>query len=67
MREIREVADILFGASFTVAVSVALGALLVARLRLTLYRWEAALIEFVAGAGCLGFLIAILCTLHIAR
>ncbi len=63
----REVADILFGALFTVAVSVALGALLVARLRLTLYRWEAALIEFVAGAGCLSFLTAILCTLHIAR
>src|SRR5450759_3095427 len=67
MREIREVADILFGAAFTVAVSVALGALLVVRLRLTLYRWEAELIEFVAGAGCLSFLIAILCTLHIAR
>ena len=63
----REVANILFGAAFTVAVSVALGALLVARLRLTLFRWEAALIEFVAGAGCLSFLIAILCTLHIAR
>src|SRR5450759_3475868 len=67
MREIREVADILFGAAFTVAVSVALGALLLARLRLTLYRWEAALIQFVAGAGCLSFLTAILCTLHIAR
>src|ERR1035437_215194 len=63
----REVANILFGAAFTVAVSVALGALLVVRLRLTLYRWEAELIEFVAGAGCLSFLIAILCTLHIAR
>jgi hypothetical protein len=67
MREIREVADILFGAAFTVAVSVALGALLLARLRLTLYRWEATLIEFVAGAGCLSFFIAILCTLHMAR
>ena len=63
----REVADILFGAAFTVAVSVALGALLIARLRLTFYRWEAALIEFVAGAGCLSFLIAILCVLHVAR
>ena len=63
----REVADILFGAAFTVAVSVALGALLVARLRLALYRWEAALFEFVAGAGCLSFLTAILCTLHLAR
>src|SRR5664279_6321173 len=63
----REVANILFGAAFTVSVSVALGALLVARLRLTLYRWEAALIQFVVGAGCLSFLTAILCTMHIAR
>jgi hypothetical protein len=63
----REVANILFGAAFTVAVSVALGALLLARLRLTLYRWEASLFQFVAGAGCLSFLTAILCTLHIAR
>src|ERR1039457_3435501 len=63
----REVANILFGAAFTVAVSVALGALLLARLRLTLYRWEAALFQFVAGAGCLSFLTAILCALHIAR
>src|ERR1035438_9074280 len=63
----REVANILFGAAFTVAVSVALGALLLARLRLTLYRWEAALFQFVAGAGCLSFLTAILCTMQIAR
>ena len=63
----REVADILFGAAFTVAVSVALGALLVGRLRIPLYRWEAVLIEFLAGAGCLSFLTAILCTLHLAR
>src|ERR1035437_4890877 len=63
----REVANILFGAAFTVAVPLALGTHVVVRLRLTLYRWEAALIEFVAGAGCLSFLIAILCTLHIAR
>ena len=63
----REVANILFGAAFTVAVSVALGALLVARLRLALYRWEATLLQFVSGAGCLGSITAILCTLHIAR
>ncbi len=54
----REVADILFGAAFTVAVSLALGSLLLARLRLAFYRWEAALFEFVAGAGCLSFLTA---------
>ncbi len=63
----REVADILFGAAFTIAVSMSLGALLVARLRLTFHRWEAALIEFVAGSGCLSFLIAVLCAMHIAR
>src|ERR1019366_8366880 len=44
-----------------------LGAILLARLRLTLYRWEAALFQFVPGAGCLSFLTAILCTMHIAR
>src|SRR5689334_4498974 len=63
----REVADILFGAAFTVAVSIALGSLLLARLRLTFYRWEATLFEFVAGAGCLSFLTALLCVLNIAR
>src|ERR1039458_158992 len=63
----RDVANILFGAAFTAAVSVALGALLLARLRLTLYRWEAPLFQIVAGAGCLSFLTAILCPLHIAR
>jgi hypothetical protein len=63
----REVANILFGATFTVALSVALGALVLARLRLALHRWEATLFQFVVGAGCLSFLTAILCTLHIAR
>ena len=62
----REVADILFGAAFTVAVSVALGSLLLARLRLTFHRWEATLFEFVAGAGCLSFLTALLCILNVA-
>ena len=63
----REVAYILFGAAFTVAVSLAMGRFLLMRLRLTFHRGEAALIEFVAGSGCLSFLIAILCTLHMAR
>src|SRR6476661_6466414 len=63
----RELAYILFGAAFTVTVSLAMGRLLLARLRLTFHRGEAGLIEFVAGSGCLSFLIAILCALHIAR
>ena len=41
--------------------------MLLARLRLTFHRGEAALIEFVAGSGCLSFLVAILCTLQLAR
>src|SRR5215470_5564735 len=63
----REVGSILFGAAFTVAVAVALGSLLLDRLRVTLYRMEAALIAFVAGAGCLSFLMTMLCFLHAAR
>ena len=63
----REVGSILFGAAFTVAVAVALGSLLLDRLRVKLYRLEAALIAFVAGTGCLSFLIALLCVAHVAR
>ena len=55
----RDVANILFGAAFTVAVSLALGSLLLDRLRLTLYRFEAGVIAFIAGAGCLSFLTAL--------
>src|SRR6476646_2696355 len=63
----REVTYILFGAAFTVAVSLAMGRLLLARLNLMFHRGEAALIEFVAGSGCLSFVIAILCALQLAR
>jgi hypothetical protein len=63
----RETFYILFGAAFTIAVSTALGSLLLARLRIALYRTEAALIAFVAGAGCLSFVTALLCTVHLAR
>ena len=63
----REVFNILFGAGFTIAVSLALGSLLLQRLRLTLHRGEAALLGFISGAGCLSFLLALLCTLHAAR
>lgn len=63
----REVANILFGGAFTVAVSVALGWLLLERLRVTLCRVEATLIAFLAGAGCLSFLVTLLCLVHQAR
>src|SRR5437868_2912128 len=62
-----ELANILFGAVFTVAVAVALGSLLLDRLRLPLFRFEAALFAFVAGAGCLSFCITLLCLVHQAR
>jgi len=63
----REVADILFGAALTVAVSLALGSLLLQQLRLKLFRGEAALLGFVSGACCLSFLVSLLCMVHVAR
>src|SRR5271165_1517251 len=63
----REVASILFGAAFTIAVCAALGSLLLGRLRLQFYRGEAALLGGVAGAACLSFVIALLCCVHGAR
>src|SRR3981081_2316766 len=63
----REILSILFGAAFTVTVATALGSLLIARLRVTLYRMEAALIAFLAGAGCLSWVTALLCMVHGAR
>src|SRR3954464_15343398 len=63
----RDIFSILFGAAFTVAVATALGSILIGALRIRLYRMEAALIAFIAGAGCLGFLTALLCVIHQAR
>jgi hypothetical protein len=63
----RDICSILFGAVFTVAVATALGSLLIARLRVALYRTEAALIAFVVGSGCLSFVTALLCMIHQAR
>ena len=63
----REVANILFGAAFTVAVCWALGVLLLSRLQVTFHRWEATLFEFICGAGCLSLVTALLCCVHLAR
>jgi F5/8 type C domain len=63
----RDVMHILFGAVFTVAVSTAMGTLLLRRLGLDLYRFEAALFAFVAGSGLLSLVIALLCMVHQAR
>src|SRR5215831_5723947 len=63
----REILHILFGAGFTVAVAASLGSLVLTQLRARLYRMEAALIGFLVGAGCLSFLIALLCLVHQAK
>src|SRR5216110_297807 len=59
--------SIIFGAGFTVAVSVAMGSLLLQRMRLALHRVEWTLIAFVAGASCLSFATTMLCFIHQAR
>jgi hypothetical protein len=63
----REVANILFGAGFTLAISIALGALLLHRLRIVLYRGEALLMQFICGSSILSFIVALLCCVHAAR
>jgi hypothetical protein len=60
-----QVLSILFGALFTGAVAWALGRLLLARLRLKLYREEEHLLAFVAGACLYGLLLFVLCALHV--
>src|SRR5215471_4446578 len=62
-----EVASILFGAGFTIAVSVALGSLLLGWLRVRLYRTETALIEFIAGSALLSLVVTLLCLAHQVR
>lgn len=62
-----EVLHILFGAVFTVAVSTAMGTLLLRRLCPELHRFEAALFAFVAGSGLLSLAIALLCMVQQAR
>ena len=58
---------ILFGAGFTVAVAIALGTLLLARLRVALFRGEAALIAFVTGSAALSLAVFLLSVVHQAR
>src|SRR5215472_17445744 len=62
-----EVASILFGAGFTIAVSVALGSLLLGWLRVRLYRTEAALMEFIAGSAILSLVVTLLSLTHEVR
>ena len=57
----------IFGAGFTVAVSMALGFLLLGGLRVQFHRTEAALFAFVSGSACLSLGVFFLCLLHQAR
>ncbi len=58
------VLPILFGAAFTVAISIAMGSLLLRRLRVTLHRLEAVLFAFVGGSACLSLATFLLCLVH---
>jgi len=58
---------ILFGAAFTVAVSMALGRMLLRALSIRLYRQEEHALAFVVGAACLSLLTFVLCALGVAR
>src|SRR5437899_4578768 len=58
---------ILFGAAFTVAVSLAAGRLLLRGLSIRLYRQEEHPLAFVTGAACLSLLTFLLCAAGVAR
>jgi hypothetical protein len=59
--------SILFGAAFTVAVSVALGRMLLRALSFRLYRQEEHPLAFVVGAACLSLMTFILCAIGAAH
>jgi hypothetical protein len=61
------VVNILFGSLLTVAVSWALGTILLRKLSLELYRVEERLLAFVTGSACLSLIIFVLCVLKLAH
>jgi len=63
----RQALSILFGAGFTVAVSLALGKLLLRSLTVRLYRQEEYVFAFVTGSACLSLLTFLLCAVGAAR
>jgi hypothetical protein len=63
----RHVIAILFGSAFTVGTSVALGSLLLRRLRVSLYREEAVLFGFLGGTALASLAVFFLCLIHQAR
>jgi hypothetical protein len=62
---VKPVIQVLFGAGLTVAASVALGSLLLVRLRRELRRTEYALFSFLCGSAVLSLLIFLLGTVHL--
>ena len=62
----KEVAYILFGAAFTLAIAIALGSLLLRRLRIALHREEAAVVAFLCGAALLSLATFLLCVVQLA-
>jgi len=58
---------ILFGAAFTIGASMALGAMLLRRMRLKLHRTEAALFAFLSGSAALSLLAFALCLVQQAK
>jgi hypothetical protein len=55
------------GAAFTLGVCLAMGGLLLRRLRLEFHRLEGTLFAFVSGAACLSLVVFALCIVHQAR
>jgi len=63
----RVVLAILFGASFTVATAWSIGAILLGRLSIRLYRMEERLFAFILGSGCLSGILFALAALKLVR
>ena len=63
----RDILHILFGAAFTVTLCVAAGRLLLLKLHIYLYRYEAILFAFISGAACVSLAVFALCVAHQAR
>lgn len=63
----RSVFYILFGAGFTVATAWAIGTLLIRRLRLAFYKFEAGLLAFIIGSACLSEIMFVLSSVHLVR
>jgi hypothetical protein len=62
-----QVVNILFGCLLTVAVSWALGTILLRKLSLELYRVEERLLAFVTGSACLSAIMFVLCALKLVH